>query len=284
MCIRDRLYTEKLIYEESDKEICPLCDRKYTDTLSPMWYENEDTGEREWRTPESPCNNEEGEAYSRCAITVTGLTPVLHDVSDAVYIQLEKMLPWSLAFVAVTMLILHRNPKVLIICGTPIVMSLAVTFGITVMADIELTPMIIAAGPILIGLGVDYALHLINRIEEGRNERLEEAAEEAWRKQREGLQTEDLEAWDAEVYLGATVDAVMTTGNAIMLSARILGYGKEYKVEVTCGSCGEKEDTPFDLTGYPYKEVDESQFNSDNSFKFISFAYEIGCNNNHHLY
>ncbi len=220
------LYTEKLVYEESDKEICPLCDRKYTDTLSPMWYENEDTGEREWRTPESPCNNEAGEAYSRCAITVTGLTPVLHDVSDAVYVQLEKMLPWSLAFVAATMLILHRNPKVLIICGTPIIMSLAVTFGITVMADIELTPMIIAAGPILIGLGVDYALHLINRIEEGRNERLEEAAEEAWRKQREGLQTDDLEAWDAEVYLGATVDAVMTTGNAIMLSAltTIVGF------------------------------------------------------------
>ena len=87
-------------------------------------------------------------------------------------------------FVAATVIILHRNPKVLIICGTPIVMSLARYFGITVMANIELTPMIIAAGPILIGLGVDYALHLINRIEENRNERLEEAAEEAWREQR----------------------------------------------------------------------------------------------------
>ena len=129
------------------------------------------------------------------------------------------MLPWSLAFVAATMIILHRNPKVLIICGTPIVMSLAVTFGITVMANIELTPMIIAAGPILIGLGVDYALHLINRIEENRNERLEEAAEEAWREQREGLQSEEIDPWDPEIYLGATVDAAMTTGNAIFLSA-----------------------------------------------------------------
>ena len=218
-------YTKKLVYDESDPEICPLCKHDYEEELSPMLYENEDTGEREWRTPESPCNDE-GEVYSRCAITVTGLTPVLHDVSDAVYEQLEYMLPWSLAFVAVTMFILHRNPKVLIICGTPIVMSLAVTFGITVMADIELTPMIIAAGPILIGLGVDYALHLINRIEEGRNERLEEAAEDAWRKQREGLQAEDLDPWDADVYLGATVDAVMTTGNAILLSAltTIVGF------------------------------------------------------------
>tara|TARA_B100000131_G_scaffold317344_1_gene359181 strand:+ start:1168 stop:1935 length:768 start_codon:yes stop_codon:yes gene_type:complete len=63
-------------------------------------------------------------------------------------------------------------------------------------------------------------------------------------------------------------DLLIGDKNAIMLSARILGYGKDYQVEVTCGACGEKEDTPFDLTGYPYKEVDESQFNSDNQFKF----------------
>ena len=136
------------------------------------------------------------------------------------------MLPLSLLFVAITMFALHRNPKVLLICGVPIVMSLAVTFGITVIADIELTPMIIAAGPILIGLGVDYALHLINRIEEGRNERLEKAAEEAWRKEREGMAVEPVDAWDGEIYLGATVDAVMTTGNAILLSAltTIIGF------------------------------------------------------------
>ena len=220
-------YTKKIIYDKGAKSgNCDLCGESYTETLSPMWYENEDDG-GEWRTPTSSCNNEgkEGE-YSRCAITVTGLTPVLHDVSTAVYEELERMLPISLLFVAITMIVLHRNPKVLVICGTPIVMSLAVTFGITVMADIELTPMIIAAGPILIGLGVDYALHLINRIEEGRNERLEQAAEEAWRNQRAGLQTEEIDPWDGEVYLGATVDAVMTTGNAIFLSAltTIVGF------------------------------------------------------------
>ncbi|PXF22950.1 MAG: hypothetical protein CXX72_02105, partial [Methanobacteriota archaeon] len=116
------------------------------------------------------------ELPTRQAITITGLTPVLHDVSDAIYLALQDMLPLSLAFVCITMIVLHRNPKVLIICGTPIVMSLAVTFGATVLLDIMLTPMIIAAGPILIGLGVDYALHLINRIEENRNKLLEENA------------------------------------------------------------------------------------------------------------
>ena len=64
----------------------------------------------------------------RRAVTVTGLTPVLHDVSDAIYLELvETMLPASLALVALAMLILHRNAKVIIICGMPIAMSLAIT-------------------------------------------------------------------------------------------------------------------------------------------------------------
>ena len=35
----------------------------------------------------------------------------------------------------------------------------------SVLLEMTLTPMIIATFPILIGLGVDYALHMVNRIE-----------------------------------------------------------------------------------------------------------------------
>ena len=167
-----------------------------------------------------------GELPTRQAITVTGLTPVLHDVSDAIYLALEDMLPISLAFVCLVMIALHRNPKVLIICGTPIVLSLAVTFGTTVILDIMLTPMIIAAGPILIGLGVDYALHLINRIEETRNIMLEEHSLLVKQSKRDGEILDELEAWDKQLYLDATVHAIMTTGHAILLSAitTIVGF------------------------------------------------------------
>lgn len=163
---------------------------------------------------------------TRQAITITGLTPVVHDISDAVYDALEEMLPLSLAFVCITMIVLHRNPKVLIICGTPIVMSLAVTFGSTVLLNIMLTPMIIAAGPILIGLGVDYALHLINRIEENRNDLLEENAEEVWRARRDGDIPDVIDPWDPDLYLKATVRTMMTTGHAVLLSAitTIVGF------------------------------------------------------------
>ncbi len=62
------------------------------------------------------------------------------DVSDAIYLELvNTMLPLSLLLVGLTMLILHRSLKVLVICGLPIVLSLAVTFGTTVILDITLT-------------------------------------------------------------------------------------------------------------------------------------------------
>ena len=187
----------------------PLCTRSYTQPLSSI--------------NETRMNL----ILPRDAITVTGLTPVLHDVSDAVYEELvTKMLPLSAVFVIITMVLLHRSPKVVIICGTPILFSLLITFGATVLLDIELTPMIISAGPILVGLGVDYALHLTNRIEENRDDILDEYAQKVWDAERDGRQIESLDPWDEELYLKATVAAAETSGHAIMLSAltTIIGF------------------------------------------------------------
>jgi len=194
------VHAEQLIYEESNPSVCDLCQRIYGNPTSTM--------------------DEFTSTDNRKAITITGLTPVVHDISDAIYIELvDRMLPISIVLVCLAMLLLHRNPAVIFICGAPILMSLAITFGITVIADIMLTPMIISVGPILVGLGVDYALHLTNRIEDNRVELIEERLEMAWSAQRDGFQTEDIDPWDPHISLTATVRAVMTTGHAIFLSA-----------------------------------------------------------------
>lgn len=188
---------------------CEICSRTYQNPVSTMDKERLDV------------------IPQRQAVTVTGLTPVLHDVSDAIYLELvNTMLPLSLLLVAVAMLILHRNAKVIVICGLPIVMSLAITFGTTVILDIMLTPMIISAGPILVGLGVDYALHLTNRIEENRTELLERLKEVEWAANRDGVEIGEVDPFDPEISLKATVMAAMTTGNAIFLSAltTIIGF------------------------------------------------------------
>ena len=201
-------YANKLIYEESGIN-CELCGKTYSNPTTTMDLD---------RLEDIP---------QRKAVTITGLTPVLHDVSDSIYDELvDRMLPISGVLVCLTMLILHRNPKVIIVGGLPIAMSLAITFGITVIFDFMLTPMIISAGPILVGLGVDYSLHLTNRIEENRVEIIEERLEKAWSANRDGLEVEDIDPWDPLISLSATVKAALTTGNAIFLSAltTIIGF------------------------------------------------------------
>tara|TARA_B100000214_G_scaffold132271_1_gene94090 strand:+ start:13148 stop:16552 length:3405 start_codon:yes stop_codon:yes gene_type:complete len=234
-------YAKRLIFDESDLENCKLCKITYDETMSSSINTEIYSlcTKQNPNDPQSKCvrgstNIHENEAINiadskpqRQPITVTGLTPVVHDVSDEIYDELvDTMLPISAILVCITMLVLHRNPKVIIICGLPIAISLAVTFGITVVRNWTLTPMIISAGPILVGLGVDYALHLTNRIEENRQELIEENLEENWQRQRDGLETYEIDPWDPVISLTATVRAALTTGHAIFLSAitTIIGF------------------------------------------------------------
>ena len=113
---------EITVTENSSLDFCSLCHVTYerTSTMDPT------------RLDDIP---------PRRAVTVTGITPVLHDISDEIYLELvETMLPASLALVALAMIILHRNAKVLVICGLPIAMSLFITFGTTVVCLLYTSP------------------------------------------------------------------------------------------------------------------------------------------------
>ena len=137
--------------------------------------------------------------YRMTNMTHTGLSKILEDVSDAIYLDLLDMMPISLFLTVLIITLLHRSWKVVIISGTPIVMALAVTFGTTVLLKMTLTPMIIATFPILIGLGVDYALHMVNRIEEVRRKRIDAAVEENEKRRRKGqVQLEVPDLWDPD--------------------------------------------------------------------------------------
>ena len=65
-----------------------------------------------------------------------------------------------------------------------------------------------------------------NRIEENRTELLDSRKEEEWVANRGGVEIEELDPFDPEISLKATVMAAMTTGNAIFLSAltTIIGF------------------------------------------------------------
>ena len=58
--------------------------------------------------------------------------------------------------------------------------------------------------------------------------------------------------------------------NAIFIAARMLSYGKDYEVTLTCPNCGEKHDTVIDIAEFEEKEIDWSRFTKgQNTFEFI---------------
>jgi hypothetical protein len=62
-------------------------------------------------------------------------------------------------------------------------------------------------------------------------------------------------------------DIILGDKNAIMLATRILGYGPEYKIEITNDS-DEKEAVSVDLGKVQTKDIDTSKLNRDNRYKF----------------
>ena len=55
-------------------------------------------------------------------------------------------------------------------------------------------------------------------------------------------------------------DLLTVDKNAVFIAARILAYGKDYDVEISCPNCGEKSKHVVDLGEFEDKEVDWSGF------------------------
>lgn len=58
--------------------------------------------------------------------------------------------------------------------------------------------------------------------------------------------------------------------NAILLATRVLGYGPEYKVEVTDPFSGESQQVTIDLTKIQIKEIDFDKLNENNRYEFTT--------------
>ena len=57
--------------------------------------------------------------------------------------------------------------------------------------------------------------------------------------------------------------------NGILVATRILGYGKEYKVNITCSSCGQLQSNVVDLTALVEKDIKEPTEKGKNEFTFM---------------
>jgi len=64
-------------------------------------------------------------------------------------------------------------------------------------------------------------------------------------------------------------DLYLGDKDAIMLAARILGYGAKYETVVKCPACAEPQPYEFNLTEFTEKEIDESILNRINEYEFV---------------
>lgn len=64
-------------------------------------------------------------------------------------------------------------------------------------------------------------------------------------------------------------DLLVGDKNGILLAARVLAYGKDYPVTITCQKCGEVNIVKVDLTKLDAKTLDEPKEKGKNEFEFI---------------
>jgi len=105
-----------------------------------------------------------GTKYSK--MTLTGTAAMQEAVQRQNMQQLMLVFPIALLFLSMILFFFHRSLKGIIIAFLPPAYSLVLTFGTLGIVYPELTLISVAVVALLMGLGVDYSIHLMNRLAE----------------------------------------------------------------------------------------------------------------------
>ncbi|MDP6363376.1 MAG: MMPL family transporter [Candidatus Poseidoniia archaeon] len=142
-------------------------------------------------------NRPNGETYSDMALT--GPVPVTQAITERSFQEFWNVFPIGVVLCALMIFALHKRIRAVLIAGVPTLYGIFFTYGIIGWWGREVTPTIIALGPILMALGVAYGLHLTNRFTEEKGGSAQERM----------------------------MRALSTTGRAIVLSAvtTMIGFG-----------------------------------------------------------
>lgn len=99
-------------------------------------------------------------------MTITGLVPMQQAIQRKSMENIILVFPIAIALISIVIFFFHRTLKGIIIVFLPLVYALALTFGVYGLIQPELTLLSIAIVALLVGLGVDYSIHLLNRFSE----------------------------------------------------------------------------------------------------------------------
>jgi hydrophobe/amphiphile efflux-3 (HAE3) family protein len=97
---------------------------------------------------------------------VTGLVAMQQAVQKESMENILIIFPIAILFISIVIFFFHRTVKGIIIIFLPLAFALILTFGVFGLIMPELTLLSIAIVALLVGLGVDYSIHLLNRFSE----------------------------------------------------------------------------------------------------------------------
>jgi uncharacterized protein len=105
-----------------------------------------------------------GTFYSE--MTVTGTIAMQNAIRNTTMEYIQIILVIAIAAVSLVLFVFHRTVKGIIIALFPTAYSIALTFGVLGAIEPELTILSVAIIALLLGLGVDYSVHMMNRFAE----------------------------------------------------------------------------------------------------------------------
>jgi len=97
---------------------------------------------------------------------VTGLVAMQQAIQKESMENILIIFPIAILFISIVIFFFHRTIKGIIIIFLPLAYALILTFGVFGLIMPELTLLSIAIVALLVGLGVDYSIHLLNRFSE----------------------------------------------------------------------------------------------------------------------
>ncbi|KAA0007495.1 MAG: RND family transporter [Thermoplasmata archaeon] len=101
-------------------------------------------------------------------MTLVGSLPLSQSMRERSLRNLTLIFPLSILFVSIVLFAFHRSLKGLLVTFLPTSYSILLTFGILGMVRPQLTMLSLAIVALMMGLGVDYSIHLMNRFLEER--------------------------------------------------------------------------------------------------------------------
>lgn len=99
-------------------------------------------------------------------MTITGAIAMQHAIQKHSMENMKIIFPIAIVLVSLVLFFFHRTFKGIIIAFLPPAYALALTFGVLGVVNPELTIISISVVALLMGLGVDYSIHLMNRFAE----------------------------------------------------------------------------------------------------------------------